>query len=72
MPAEIGLEIGGTGFFSLLVRLGDRLRKTVAVANEQFAGSPVFRFPKRKTISWIDLVTKTPAAIFLGDDGDSR
>jgi len=23
MPAEIGLEIGGTGLFSLLTRLGD-------------------------------------------------
>jgi hypothetical protein len=46
MPAEIGLEIGGTGFFSLLVRLGDRLRKTVAVANEQFAGTAGNTIPK--------------------------
>jgi hypothetical protein len=44
----------------------------VAVANEQCAGRPVFRFRKRKTISWNDLVPRMPAAIFLGDDGESR
>jgi len=35
-------------------------------------GRPVFRFRKRRTISWNDLVRRMPAAIFLGDDGESQ
>jgi hypothetical protein len=48
------------------------LRKTVAIANEQFAGTAGVPIPKAQTISWNDLVPRMPAAIFLGDDGDSR
>jgi hypothetical protein len=43
----------------------------VAIANEELQGRPVLRFRKGGTISWNDLVPRMPAAIFLGDDGES-